>query len=949
MARTLIGEVELRLRDNLTPGARAAADALRGVKGAADSLGQGGAKLDALSKNLKNATRDAEAFAKAMATGGNAAWGRDFTNNLARLKVPADEIARLKREFSDFTKMLAGEKRGTRADMMTAWKANALQAITDVRAAERALTKEAIQASKEKVAAETRAAADIAKAKTVAAREVAKQEREVAREAARAARTADREQAQSARELARERLSSAREAARAAREAARDEARAARVAVAAHREAQREAQGGRRRWITGPAGAVTSGVLMASGVQTGAGGVAQGARFAMQATAEQSSVRTQMRLAGMTPDEIAQVEQRSGRLSQQYRTLNVPQLMQIGQSLRSATGDVPKALQMMETFAQMSSVMSAVRGSADPQRDLEQFAKAIDIMGATTDVGAFRAAAQASLRAHSIERRDLPLSQYLNFARRSKGMAQSLLPRTGSDGQVTGGDFFNNYLPNLLQQAGGDSVGTSWHSLISQLIGGRGTSRSRQVRVDSGLATAQGGILDPALLMSEPHLWAQRHMVPALNREFARRGVQEQDAQGNAREWRWGQEMTPAQITAMGQFLSRAFSNGKAGEFFNIMMGQSDQMEKSAEMNRRAPGHTAAAGLTETDLRSASTSVIEQARNLVTQLMEPITGPLTSGFNSLGQYLSNLTQSAAGWTDVQKLAAAVATLTGTAAAGLGATAAGGALAGSVIRNGVGPTAGAIAGGAFRWVPGIGFVVGAGIAANDAGERLGSVYRGVEDGDVHNFGRTWRREAERRQRAERDARFGPLGEGGGGGSGETGGGFGGGLDGAFRSFGSSGASAGQAAGQAAGDGVAQGIAGAAPNVMSQMDQIMAQIRARAAQPIPVNVTVNATTAAGTAGTPASPPGRALGGPVTAGQVYEVGEAGPERFVPGANGSIIPNHALGGLGGGRSVRFSGPVIGSIQVSGGNAQEIMDQIGDRLKDALAGAFNDSELNWG
>jgi len=39
-------------------------------------------------------------------------------------------------------------------------------------------------------------------------------------------------------------------------------------------------------------------------------------------------------------------------------------------------------------------------------------------------------------------------------------------------------------------------------------------------------------------------------------------------------------------------------------------------------------------------------------------------------------------------------------------------------------------------------------------------------------------------------------------------------------------------------------------------------------------------------------------RAMGGPVTAAGTYLVGERGPELFVPGTSGSIVPNGALGG---------------------------------------------------
>lgn len=50
--------------------------------------------------------------------------------------------------------------------------------------------------------------------------------------------------------------------------------------------------------------------------------------------------------------------------------------------------------------------------------------------------------------------------------------------------------------------------------------------------------------------------------------------------------------------------------------------------------------------------------------------------------------------------------------------------------------------------------------------------------------------------------------------------------------------------------------------------------------------------------GGAGGPAKERGRALGGPVTGGQQYMVGERGPELFVPNQSGSIVPNNSLGG---------------------------------------------------
>jgi TP901 family phage tail tape measure protein len=59
----------------------------------------------------------------------------------------------------------------------------------------------------------------------------------------------------------------------------------------------------------------------------------------------------------------------------------------------------------------------------------------------------------------------------------------------------------------------------------------------------------------------------------------------------------------------------------------------------------------------------------------------------------------------------------------------------------------------------------------------------------------------------------------------------------------------------------------------------------------------------------------PPGKALGGPVSAGTPYMVGERGPELFMPSRGGSIIPNNALGG--------GSANVVVNVDASGSSVQ--------------------------
>lgn len=82
-----------------------------------------------------------------------------------------------------------------------------------------------------------------------------------------------------------------------------------------------------------------------------------------------------------------------------------------------------------------------------------------------------------------------------------------------------------------------------------------------------------------------------------------------------------------------------------------------------------------------------------------------------------------------------------------------------------------------------------------------------------------------------------------------------------------------------------------------------------------------------------------PGRAMGGTVTAGQPYMVGERGPELFVPGQTGTIVSNGQMGG---------AGTVINqTINVTTGVQQTVraeimtlMPQIANATKAAVADA---------
>ncbi|MGX7894409.1 phage tail tape measure protein [Tsuneonella sp. HG222] len=71
-------------------------------------------------------------------------------------------------------------------------------------------------------------------------------------------------------------------------------------------------------------------------------------------------------------------------------------------------------------------------------------------------------------------------------------------------------------------------------------------------------------------------------------------------------------------------------------------------------------------------------------------------------------------------------------------------------------------------------------------------------------------------------------------------------------------------------------------------------------------------------------------RAMGGPVNSGTPYMVGEVGPELFVPGRSGTIVPNNALAGAGGPTiNLYISGTFLDDRSAAKRLADQIMSEL--------------------
>lgn len=79
-------------------------------------------------------------------------------------------------------------------------------------------------------------------------------------------------------------------------------------------------------------------------------------------------------------------------------------------------------------------------------------------------------------------------------------------------------------------------------------------------------------------------------------------------------------------------------------------------------------------------------------------------------------------------------------------------------------------------------------------------------------------------------------------------------------------------------------------------------------------------------------------KAIGGSVSLGSPYVVGEKGPELFVPNQNGAIIPNDAMGGGGGTTIVQNLNISTGVSQTVRAEIQNMMPRIAEATKAAVA-----------
>ncbi|WP_210482903.1 hypothetical protein [Microvirga antarctica] len=700
-----------------------------------------------------------------------------------------------------------------------------------------------------------------------------------------------------------------------AQETWRKETLGALVAVRAETERLHNA---RTRLIAGTRGFVRQGLLL-GGIGGGGYLAARGVRGTAIATATEQREGARDYLGGLSPSDTARIAATSLSASNKYQSVDVPTLHSLIRESALSMGSVDRAIQVSESIAQSMTVLQSLKGKDAALGQLTGFLRALDTLGKNQDPAQIRSLLDGATRAAGVQGAEYNPADVWTTAKTAKSAGFSL-----SD------EFINSVLPALIADMGAARPGTALGSATAQLIGGRATPAAKLYQTDLGLRDKNDRFTSRDLFASNPYTWANEVLAPAL----AKSGVD------------------TANEAAVVEAVNKAFSNQTVADLMGRMITQRDQIDKTRAALSRAPGLPAAEGLSGKDPFVAFESSAAQLRNAAAALADPILPAATAAMNGFASVLSRLSSSlrenplgtygtaAAGagaiglggfatWKAIKAITGAAA-LEGAAVSLVGSAQA---LTAAATRLGLGTAAGSVGAataaaaaggasstaGAASLAPAMAVLAAGGYA----------VYK-VSSGD-------WPLRTEESRAAGRslEQQNNPMGSSAS-------------QDAALKAM-----LAGQRAGAEKANGIRQGIEANAGQVDAASQSIMDRIRSYFSSGVSVPVRPQLGGSA-ISGTPAvsNPAGRANGGSVYPGGLYQINEFGNEFFQPAERGSIIPRRKMGaGGGGGASSPVSLSIHPTFNISGSAdpssiADTVMQRIESETRQALRSMFSDYGL---
>jgi len=251
-----------------------------------------------------------------------------------------------------------------------------------------------------------------------------------------------------------------------------------------------------------------------SGYQLGKAAIHQASNY-MGAT-------TNMRMAGFTPDQIAEAQDKALEISTKYPNVSQLSVMNNLISQRAITGSFDEAMNIVEESTKLRSIMNTKDPTTDADHMFELLNKGIEILNKAKNPVTHQKAITAIAKTLNTFNKTLPLDAWYQMAQRS-----------GLAGQKLDNDFLFNVMPTIASEMGGDQAGTALATTYQAIVGGRMSHNSVEamdklhlldsskiVRTSTGSIKGlqQGAVKNWRTFMENPNKWVHDDLAPILDK-----------------------------------------------------------------------------------------------------------------------------------------------------------------------------------------------------------------------------------------------------------------------------------------------------------------------------------------------------------------------------------------------------------------------------------------------
>jgi hypothetical protein len=303
------------------------------------------------------------------------------------------------------------------------------------------------------------------------------------------------------------------------------------------------------------------------------------------------------------------------------------EMMATLRDLTAVTGDPKLAMQLAPKFAQMSFANRAVFGEGGMKMDSAQIRaleKIIEIKGGYKDADTFLKQAEMMQKVISGTGGMVKPSDFLAF-----------IKTAGVSGRLLDNEMFYYTMEPLIQEMGGNRVGTGTMSAYNNLAQGRATVRAAREMMRLGILNKQDVEYDkigqvkaihPGALKgfdqytSDPYHWMQQVLIPAMKAA----GITSQQAM----------------INEMGSI----FGNRTGSNLFSLMLMQQDKINKNVAIDKNAMGTQALVAMalkTPAGAEAAYAAAMERFETAAGRALVPIVIPALLGAAKALNYLAD--------------------------------------------------------------------------------------------------------------------------------------------------------------------------------------------------------------------------------------------------------------------------------------------------------------------